>query len=41
MTTIEPCTKCGKREGYIWHWGKNDGKSNGYSECKSCGEKYK
>ena len=41
MTEIDPCTKCKKRDGYIWHWGKNDGKGAGYSECKSCGAKFK
>lgn len=35
MTDIEPCPKCKKSEGWIWHWSKNwDG--SGYSECKGC-----
>ena len=37
--SIDPCPKCKKQQGFIWHWGKNNGHSEGYSECKSCGAK--
>ena len=40
MTDIEPCTKCKKREGYIWTWGTNNGHSTGHATCKGCGTKF-
>ena len=39
MSDIDPCTKCKKRDGYVWHWG-NISDSKGYAECKSCGAKF-
>ena len=33
----DACKSCGSIEGFKWHYGQNDGKSEGYSECKSCG----
>lgn len=36
MTEIEPCPKCKKRLGYIWHWSSSLTSGDGYSECKSC-----
>ena len=39
LTDIDPCTKCKKRDGYVWHWG-NISDSKGYAECKSCGAKF-
>ena len=39
LTDIDPCTKCKKRDGYIWHWG-NISNSKGYAECKACGAKF-
>lgn len=40
-TPIEPCPKCSKKAGWIWHWGTNNGNSTGHSECKGCGAKFK
>ena len=39
-TPIDICSSCKKKEGYIWHWGEISN-SQGYSECKSCGAKFK
>jgi hypothetical protein len=39
-TPIDTCSKCKKNEGYTWHWGEISN-SQGYAECKGCGEKYK
>ena len=33
----DACKKCGSTEGFTWTYGDNDGHSNGYSTCKSCG----
>jgi hypothetical protein len=35
-TPIDACPKCKEQKGFIWHWGQNDGKGTGYSECKGC-----
>ena len=35
----DPCPNCGSIEGFKWTYGENDGKSNGYSTCRSCGKK--
>ena len=32
--SIESCPKCKKASGWTWTWGKNDGKSTGFSSCK-------
>jgi len=40
MSDIDPCPKCKKRDGWTWHWGKNDGMGTGYGECNSCGAKF-
>ena len=32
MSDIDPCPKCKKRDGWVWHWGKNDGMGAGYGE---------
>ena len=40
MTDIQPCNKCGKREGFIWHYATDSGMTNGWGECKGCGVKY-
>ena len=37
----DACKSCGSINGFKWHYGQNDGKSEGYSECKSCGVKTK
>jgi hypothetical protein len=37
----DSCTKCNSMKGYKWHWGKNDGKATGYSECLNCGAEYR
>jgi hypothetical protein len=36
---MEPCPKCKKTKGYVWHGSKSISKGDGYSECKSCKEK--
>ena len=33
----DACKKCGSTEGFTWTYGQNDGHSNGFSTCKSCG----
>ena len=33
----DACKKCGSAEGFTWTYGDNDGHSNGYSTCNSCG----
>jgi hypothetical protein len=36
---IQPCPKCKKPAGYVWHWSKSfDG--TGYAECKGCKAKF-
>lgn len=40
MTEVDKCTKCGKREGFDWHYAKDSGMTTGYGTCKSCGVKY-
>ena len=31
------CKKCGSTKGFQWTYGENDGRTNGFSTCKSCG----
>lgn len=38
---MEPCPKCKKTKGYEWHWSSSISKGDGYSECKSCKEKFR
>ena len=33
----DACKSCGSAEGFTWTYGQNDGHSNGFSTCKSCG----
>ena len=33
----DKCKKCGSAEGFRWTYGQNDGKSQGFSTCRSCG----
>ena len=33
----DKCKKCGSAEGFRWTYGQNDGHSNGFSTCRSCG----
>ena len=33
----DACKKCGSSEGFTWTYGENDGKSKGFSTCRSCG----
>lgn len=41
-TPIEPCPKCKKREGWIWHWSDFNAKiQTGHSECEACGALFK
>ena len=39
MTDIDPSPKCKKRDRWVSHWAKNDGKSSGYAQRKNCGAK--
>lgn len=38
---IEPCPKCNKTMGYKWHYSTDSGMTNGWGECKACGDKFK
>ena len=33
----DACKSCGAVAGFTWTYGENDGKSKGFSTCKSCG----
>ena len=33
----DACKSCGSTEGRAWTYGANDGKSKGFSTCRSCG----
>ena len=37
----DACKKCGSTKGFKWTYGQNDGKSDGFATCRSCGAKSK